>query len=54
VTEIQGQAGPGPAQPDLAVDIPIHGRGVRLDDLKRSFPIQMILWFHNVFEEMVI
>ena len=30
---------------DLAVDVPIHCRGVRLDDHWRSLPTQMILWF---------
>jgi len=31
--DIQGQAGPGSEQPDLAVDIPVSCRGVGLDDL---------------------
>jgi len=29
---ILGQAGPGSEQPDLAVDVPVHCRGVVLDD----------------------
>ena len=29
----QGEAGSGPGQPDLAVDVPVHCRGVGLDDL---------------------
>ena len=31
--DIQGQARPGSEQPDLAVGVPVHCRGVRLDDL---------------------
>jgi len=31
--DIQGQAGQGSAQPDLAVDVPVHCRGAALDDL---------------------
>ena len=30
---IQGQAGPSSEQPDLAVGVPVHCRGVGLDDL---------------------
>ena len=30
---IQGQAGPGSEQPDLAIDVPVHCRGVGLDEL---------------------
>ena len=39
----RGQAGWGSEQPDLMVDGPVYCRGVGLDDLKGSFPIQMIL-----------
>jgi len=31
--DIQGQAGPGSEQSDLAVDVPVHCRVVGLDDL---------------------
>ena len=30
---IQGKAGAGSEQPDLAVDVPVYCRGVGLDDL---------------------
>ena len=30
---VQGQAGQGSEQPDLAVSVPVHCRGVVLDDL---------------------
>jgi len=31
--DIQGEAGSGPRQSDLAVDVPVHCRGVGLDDI---------------------
>jgi len=31
--DIQGQAGQGSEQPDLAVRVPVHCKGVGLDDL---------------------
>ena len=31
--DYQGKAGPGPGQYDLAVDVPVHFRGVGLDGL---------------------
>jgi len=31
--DVQGQAGPGSEQPDLAVDVSVHCRGVGLNDL---------------------
>jgi len=31
--DIQGQAGQGSEQPNLAVSVPVHSRGVTLDDL---------------------
>ena len=31
--DIQGQAGCGSEQPDLAADVPVHGRGVGLTGL---------------------
>ena len=34
--DIQGQTGLGSEQPDLTVDVPIHCRGVRLDDPSNS------------------
>ena len=40
---IPGQAGRGSEQPDLAEDVPAHGRGVGLGDLERSLPTQTIL-----------
>ena len=33
--DFQGEAGSGPEQPDLAMDVPIHCRGVGLDGLLR-------------------
>ena len=36
--DIQGQAGPGPEQPDVAVDVPVHCRGDGLDGLQQSLP----------------
>lgn len=41
--DIQGEVGPGPEQPDLAVGAPVQCRGVELDDLSGSFLTQMIL-----------
>ena len=34
--DIQGQAGPVSEQPDLAVHLPAHCRGVGIDDLKKD------------------
>jgi len=31
--DIEDQADPGPEQADLSVDVPVHCRGVGLDDL---------------------
>jgi len=31
--DVQGQAGPGSEQPDVAVGVPVHCRGFGLDDL---------------------
>ena len=39
----QGQAGPGSEQPDRAVGVPVHCRGVGLVDLLGSLPSRMIL-----------
>jgi len=33
-------------QPGLVKDIPAQGRGVELDDLQKSLPIQSILCFY--------
>ena len=41
--DIQGQAGPGFEQPDLAVGVPVHCRGVGLEHLQASFPMQTLL-----------
>ena len=32
--DFQGESGSGPGQPDLAVDVPVHCRGVGLDALR--------------------
>lgn len=45
--DIQGQAGPGPEQPNLAVHVPVHCSGVGLDDLLRSLPIKKIPRFYD-------
>lgn len=34
-------------QLDLAADVPVHCKRAGQDDLQRSFPTQMILWFCN-------
>ena len=39
---IPGQVGQGSEQPDLVEDVPAHGRGVGLDDLRRSLPTHTI------------
>ena len=31
--DFQGEAGSGTEQPDVAVHVPLHGRGVGVDDL---------------------
>ena len=41
--DFQGQVRPGSEQPDLAVDVPVHCRGVGLDGLLRSLPTLRIL-----------
>ena len=41
--DIQGQAGWGSEQPDVAIGVPVHCRAVGLDDLRESFLTQMIL-----------
>ena len=41
--EIQGHAGPGSGQPDLAADVSFHCRGIGLDGFEGSFSTQMIL-----------
>ena len=38
-------------QHDLAVDVPVHHRGVGLDELWRSFPSLRILWFHGILSD---
>ena len=37
------KAGPGSEQPDLAVDVPVHCKGIGLDDLQRALPTLRIL-----------
>ena len=32
ISDIKGKTGPGSGQPDPAVDVPVHCRGVGLDD----------------------
>jgi len=44
--DIQDQAEWGSEQHQLSVDVPIHCRGVVQDDLLRSLPTLMILWFY--------
>ena len=44
-TSKQGWAGWVSEHPDLAVSVPVHCRGVGLDDLKRHLPIQTLLCF---------
>jgi len=41
--DIQGQAGQALEQSDVAVGVPVHCRGVGLDDLEVSLPNQMML-----------
>ena len=48
--DTQGQAGHGSEQPDVAVDVPVHCRGVKLDDFKGPFQLKqfcdsMILFY---------
>lgn len=43
---IQGQAGQGSEQPEVVEDIPVHCSEVRLSDLLKSFPTQIVQWFH--------
>jgi len=43
IGEIQGQAGPGPEQHGLAVDVPVHCRRVGPDNFLGSLPTQRIL-----------
>ena len=40
---IQMQVGPGSEQPDLAVGVSVHWKGVSLDGLQRSLRTQKIL-----------
>jgi len=46
--ETQGQAGQGYEQPYLAVGIPIHYRGIGLDDLQESLQTQTISLLYGV------
>ena len=46
--DFQGQAGSGPQLTDLAVDVPVHCRGVGLDGLQRSLPALRILFYDSV------
>ena len=46
--DFQSEAGPGSEQPDVAVDVPVHCRGVGLDDLQKSLPTPRILWFYSM------
>ena len=39
---IRGQVGRGSVQPDPVEDVPVHCRGIGLDDLQRSLPTQAI------------
>ena len=43
-------AGQGSEQPDLAVRVPVHCRGVGLEYLLRSLPTQVVLWFYDMPE----
>jgi len=45
---IQGQGRPGSKQPDRAVGVHVHCRGVGLDDLQMSLSTQIILWFSEI------
>jgi len=36
--DVQGRAGPGSEQPDLAAGVPAHCRGVGPDELQGSLP----------------
>jgi len=38
--DFQYTAGPGPGQPDLAVHVSVHGRGVGIDDLYDLFQLK--------------
>lgn len=44
---ICGQAGWGSGHPNLAVAVPVHCRGVRLDDFIGLFQLLTILRFHD-------
>ena len=46
--DIQGQAGQGSEQHDLAVGVPVYCRGAGIHDLQRSLSTQMILWFYEL------
>lgn len=39
---IQGQAELGSVQPNLAVDVPVHFRGDRLDDFRGPFQLKRL------------
>ena len=41
--DTKGQAGQGSEQPDLAAGVPAHRRGIKLDNLLGSLPIQIII-----------
>jgi len=45
--DTEGQAGQGSEHADLAVGVPVHCKGVGLDDPEVSLPTQMIMWFHE-------
>ena len=45
--DVQGQAERGSKQPNWAVGIPVHCRGVGPGDLLGSLPTQTILWFYE-------
>jgi len=45
--DFQDKAGSGPGQPGLAVDLPVHCRGVGLDGLLSFLPTLRILWFYE-------
>ena len=49
--DFEGKAGSCPGQPDLAVQVPTHCKGVGLDGLQRSLlSLQiLILWFYEMF-----
>lgn len=45
---VQDYVGQNFEQLDLVKDVPAHGKWVALDDVQRSFPTQIILWFFEV------